>query len=536
MSGAAEQMRQPTDRRSRAVVAAIYVALSVIVLIPIFSVRVPCLGDYLNHLARIHVLATVGHSPQLQRCYETQWHAAPYFGMDLPVMALATMLPIYVAGRLFVAVCVMMPVVAAATLHYALHRRVSLVPALAFLLCYNYLLARGFLSYIFSACLAVMLFAGWIATADRAGWRRSAVFAVGATIVYFCHAFGFFTYGIMVAGYEIGRAVRNREQPIARLAAEFTIAASQAIPVIALVLWSGTQGASDGASITQFGTFGDKALMIASPLYFPSWTQTFTGGRGVPLLGDIALLLLLRARLAQAAWPAFAAVLLTMICMPHVLLNWWAADLRLPLVSGIMLIGIASGRRPIAPWLFPMVLGAAAIIVAARSADAFVTLRSLDAQVAEVRQVISGLPVGSRLLVVEANETSPARLRTVAAEMTGHIGAVATIDRDAFVPFLFTGVTALHLRPEMRWAQSMDPMELTADQLREGFAQRRAGAQDESAKQGDEPGAPKYWLGWANRFDYVLVIHFGADMGQLPPVLRKVASVDLADLYQITTR
>jgi hypothetical protein len=43
-------------------------------------------------------------------------------------------------------------------------------------------------------------------------------------------------------------------------------------------------------------------------------------------------------------------------------------------------------------------------------------------------------------------------------------------------------------------------------------------------------------LGWANRFDYVLVIHFGADMGQLPPVLRKVASVDLADLYQITTR
>ena len=120
--------------------AAIYLVLTVAVLMPVFAVEVPGLGDYLNHLARVHVLTAVGHSAALQRFYQSNWGLVPYYGMDLPVAAFAQVMTIYHAGRLFVAICVLMPVIAAATLHYAVHRRISVVPAFAFLVSYNYLL------------------------------------------------------------------------------------------------------------------------------------------------------------------------------------------------------------------------------------------------------------------------------------------------------------------------------------------------------------------------------------------------------------
>src|ERR1700733_8433147 len=144
---------------SRLTTALIYGLLTAIALVPILSGGVPCLGDYLNLLARIHILTNVGQSADLQRFYLRQWQPVPYYGMDIPVASLSHVMNIYTAGRAFIALCVLMPVIAAATLRYALHGRVGLTPALAFLVTYNYVLALGFLNYLFSACLAVMLFA-----------------------------------------------------------------------------------------------------------------------------------------------------------------------------------------------------------------------------------------------------------------------------------------------------------------------------------------------------------------------------------------
>ena len=59
------------------VTLAVYVALTAVVLVPVLAVEVPCLGDYLNHLARIHVLTTIGSSPALQRFYENHWLLVP---------------------------------------------------------------------------------------------------------------------------------------------------------------------------------------------------------------------------------------------------------------------------------------------------------------------------------------------------------------------------------------------------------------------------------------------------------------------------
>jgi hypothetical protein len=510
--------------RATLAAAVLYLVFGAAILLPVLCVQVPCLGDYLNHLARIHILTTIDGSPSLQRFYERQWRLVPYFGMDLPVAAMAPVLGLYGAGRVFVALCVVMPVLAAASLQYVVRGRVGLMPVLAFLLSYNYLLARGFLNYLFSAGLAVMLFAGWIASAEWPRWRRLAIFALAAPLLYMSHVFAFVAYGLLMAGYEVARLARR---PSGAAIADFCAAGAQAVPVLLLIFWLRAMGNFGAQSVTRYGSLAEKLGAFLSPLFFPGNALVVASCVLLPLTG---VFLLRSARLPSALWPALLAVVLAACCMPHVLANLWGADMRLPLVAGIVLIGTAAPSPGVGPRAKAVVLAVAAVPVAMRAADGTMTLRRLDAQVAQVRQVVGALPAGARLLVVDADKAAPGRVAP--AVMTEHIGLLAAIDRDAFVPFLFSGATALQLRPEAMRAASPNAMAISMNQLREGFTRQ-------DPAEGPPPygfGGTMYWLGWQAKFDYVLVTHFGSDMGALPPVLKKIAESNVADLYRIVGR
>ena len=501
-------------------VAGLYAALSLAVLVPVFSVQVPCLGDYLNHLARISILGKLaGGSAVLAGFYDTRWKFVPYYGMDVPVLLLARVVGIYQAGRVFVAVCVLMPVAAVAVLRRVLVGRAGLVPVLAYLFCYNYLLERGFLAYLFAAGLAMMVFAGWVAAAAWRRWLRALVFSAAALLLYLCHAYGFGVLCILVGGYELARAAGR---PWRESAADCAAACFVAVPTLVIGAAFGGNANVSTASHIHYGGLADKIGAVLSPVYFP-------GGMVV-----VAILLFLLAcavllgghlRLSPRVWGPVACLVLAAVAAPSVLFNAWGSDFRLPLVvvlvvlAGIVPAGI--GRRT---GMF--VAACVCALVGWRSAEAWALLRGLDKQVAAVRRVVADLPAGQRLLVVEAG--GPARIAPEA--MTGHIALVAAIDRDAFIPYLFLGNTAVRVRPA--WARSSSFLSSTVDlaQLRQGAARS------------DPPGGPPeygwggqvYWLGWPNKFDYVLIEHFGAALGELPGMLHLVRPGDIADLYTVT--
>ena len=524
MVGGPATLQQPRGLLAPWQTLAIYLLLTVTVLVPVFSVRVPCLGDYLHHLARIHILTNAVYSPALQQYYVPHWRLVPYLGMDLPVALLAPLVGLYQAGRLFVAVCVMMPVLAAATLRYAIYRRIGLIPAFGFLLSYGWLLEVGFLNYVFSAGLAVMLFAAWLATQ---GWRRSyrvILFAAAALVIYIAHAFAFVAYGLLLAGYEFGRAVRQDRRRLAARLLDLAAAAAQALPTLLFVLLLQADLTSGNLHSTYYDSVGEQLASLMMPLYFVGHTWVIATFLLLPLA---ALLLARWIRLAPALWPALALLGVVACFVPDMLFGVYRADIRLPLVFGIVFIGAARAAPGTRAGLAGSVLAVMVALVMARSADAFVVLRRLDTQVAEVRQLLQHLPLGQRLLVVDENGPAPARVAP--PPMTGHLGLLATVDRDAFVPYLFIGPTAVQLRPQMQYSASADAQAITVAELQEGLRQ--------PAPRGAPPpfrGGWKYWLDWPAKFDYVLVIHFGTDIGGLPPILRKVASVGLADLYQIT--
>jgi hypothetical protein len=475
---------------------AIYVVLAAIVVAPVLSVRVPGLGDYLNHLARIHILTTIGSSPALQRYYDPHWHLVPYYGMDLPVAFLARFMDIYAAGRIFVAVCVIMPVAAAAALHYAAYGRVGIVPAFAFLLSYNFVLSNGFLNYLFAVGLAVILFALWVAAFGWPRWRRAVVFAFATPLLYLLHPLAFLAYGILLAGFELGRSVKARGCPWPAVIADLAAAALQAVPVVILALGLGASGMVASNGVTIFGSLSSKINALLNPMRFPGSPLVMASTVLLPLGG--LMLLRRNIRLAPRLAPALLALVIAACCMPSVLFGVWGADFRLTLVAAIVLAGIAAPVPHLERRKAVAILGAAACIVAIRSADAFVTLLRFDAQVSQIAQLVARLPLGSRLLVVDGPMDAAGRV--VPAVLTGHIGMVAAIDRDAFVPFLFTGVTPLQIRPEYRDYVSSDAAPVTLEQLR--------ASAEITAPPYPLPawgiGGQMYWLGWPSKFDYVL--------------------------------
>ena len=74
-------------------------------------VDVPPLLDYPNHLARAVVLAADGNDPVLARMYAARWGIIPNLATDLLLPPLLQVLPVHVAGRIVVALVMLLPVI-----------------------------------------------------------------------------------------------------------------------------------------------------------------------------------------------------------------------------------------------------------------------------------------------------------------------------------------------------------------------------------------------------------------------------------------
>jgi hypothetical protein len=502
---------------------AVYAVLATLVLAPVLSTAIPCLGDFLNHLARVHILRDMDANPALGKFYQSRWNIVPYYGMDIPVLAMARFVGIYAAGRFFVAVCLLMPVAAAAALHFAWHRRIGFMPAFAFLLSYNYDLGLGFVCYVFSVCLGLMLFAAWILAEDWPLWARGVTFPILSALVYMAHSFAFAAYGLMVAGWEIGRLFAA-PRDVRTIARAWTAAGMQVVIPAILVLLLHTDATFGGARITRYGSLTDRIGAFLSPAYFPGGSPALLAC--ILLFPMLAALLAGRPRLPGRAVPILIAMFLAACAAPHMLLNIWGVDLRLPLVGAVLFIGAAT-LPPIAGRTRFILLGALIALVAWRCVSASVLLHALDRQTAAMREVVDTLPQAARVLVVDAPEDAPDRLAPRA--IIQHMCMVAVIDRDAFLPTIFAGTTPLALQPSVQNAASQGVNPLTFAQLQEGYLR--------PAPPGDVPaykdGAQMYWLGWPKKFDYVLVMNFGGAIPPLPPVLQHVAGNRIAQLYKI---
>src|SRR5205085_7967537 len=109
---------------------------------------------YINHLARMHVIATVGSDRDLALFYQVQWQVIPNLMMDLIVPILQRVMNVYLAGQVYTIMSFVLILSGTLALNRQLYRHWSVLPLIAFPLLYNNVFLVGTMNYLFGIGLA----------------------------------------------------------------------------------------------------------------------------------------------------------------------------------------------------------------------------------------------------------------------------------------------------------------------------------------------------------------------------------------------
>jgi len=508
---------------SKLLIAASYLVAGALVLSPLLWATVPPLVDYPAYLARMALLAAPGTSVN----YVVHWQLIANLAMDLVVPPLSAAVGVETAGRLFVGATMALLVAGTALLHRALFGRIDLWPLASILFVYNFVLFFGFLNFLFGLGLALLGFAGWIASQDWRLGTRLALFAAVATVLFICHLFAFGVYGLLIGSYEAGPllALRLPSKPmIGRCSAVFL----QFVP--AAILWFSNRSAGEPHS-TQYGDLRYRVMAVLAPMNFGvvGWT-----------LGPLAATLIFLAwrygalRLApRMRWPILAMGA-TAIAMPHLLYGSSWAEIRLPVALAFVVVASLqpqTSHRWIAWLTTVVVLGLVGVTTLA------VTLvwHAMDLRFAEFRAVTQDLPRASRLLVAGRRmpeewgrlDGVPSWFATLDARSFWHMSDLAVLDRDAFIPTI-----GLHLAPVAPATRniaingnSFPPLPIPT--VIEGVSRPA------TADPADDPEGAYFWADWPHRYDYLLIIDFGDRRNPLPDQLKPFAQGSFFTYYKI---
>src|SRR6266702_3337281 len=202
-AGEAEPIPQQAVRFSAGQIAALFMTLAAIASIPILLYPWPPLSDYINHLARMHVIATIRSDPNLALFYQVEWQVIPNLMMDLIVPILQQVMNVYLAGQIYTIMSFVLILSGTLALNRQLYRHWSVLPLIAFPLLYNNVFLVGTMNYLFGIGLSLWALATWVALRERAMVLRLAVSTLFVLALFFCHLFAVGVYWLGLFAFEL---------------------------------------------------------------------------------------------------------------------------------------------------------------------------------------------------------------------------------------------------------------------------------------------------------------------------------------------
>jgi hypothetical protein len=495
-------------------------AAAAILVLPLWIAHLPAMPDFPAHLAGFHIIASGGKLAA--KFYRLQWTWLPNMASELVVPALGKVVPILVATKLFLSVGVLMWALAAGAIHKALYGRVGASPLAASVFTYNANFMWGFFNYFFGMGLALLVFAGWIASEGRRESFRLPAVAALTTIIYFCHLFAFATFLVMIICYELAALWKEQPSTAARILARGLRIAAIALPgVLAFVFLKPAGAGSDHLEFNLLSTLDDRAsaaiqFAFDRPAYpvFIGLFLFFTVGvwrRNILIHPRMTLLLVL---LAMAA-----------MFTPEWAMGGWGVDLRLPAVLGVL--AFAASDLEFKERTVQVFVALIMTVVAYQSATVAGNWRYYDRQIAEFRAAIAHLPADSRLMTVLDGDA----MGMASDQPYWHLAEYGIIDRSDFTPLMFTtkGQHVVQLRPAVshiaaQTAEQGSPPDISdLDDLEVGNVR-------------DDPDIAKvfpYLIRFQCHFDYAVVIHAGGKQTPPPDMLERVHAGSFFSLYRI---
>jgi hypothetical protein len=519
----------PAPRRgefSKGKIAAFFVVLMAIVSIPILMFPLPPISDYINHLARMHVIATGSSDPDLSRYYEIDWQVIPNLMMDLIVPLLERVMNVYRAGQAYTLLSFALILSGTVALHRQLFGRWSAVPLIAFPLLYNGVFLVGTMNYVFGIGLLLWALVAWVALRERSAALRLPVSLAFALGLFFCHLFALGVYALGLLAFEtrrlwlcytgvrrtLGRAAARRALP--RLILDFVITGLPFLPVALLLMMSPTR------ALWNFDwQITGKVTGVAFVIEVYSHEVAFVLTVVIACAAGWAL------HRRALSFHAFGLVLLaigavTYMVLPRVMFDTYMADQRLPIGLAFILVACIDVdlRDRVVRWVFASGL---VLFLAIRVGEVESAWAKLSQSTESFRKSVTLLHLGAKVLVAYED---PDGGDSVEDYGLVHADCIAIIDRSALVTTAFTvvGKQVMHARPPFR--SQVDTEDGTPPVV--GKLVKVADH--------DDANPDDYWRHWTTDYDYLYVLFTDDDFENPDPTrLTEIFAGDRFVLYRI---
>jgi hypothetical protein len=496
-------------------IAILCAALILIISVPIWTHPLPPLSDYINHLARMHVIATAGKNTPLDAFYQINWQVIPNLVMDLLVPLLARVMNIYFAGQVFMVAMFALIISGTLTLNRVLVGRWTVVPLFALPLLYNNVFLVGLMNYLFGIGVAAWGLVAWIALRERFWPLRYAVSTAFVALLFFCHLSSLGIYGVGILAYELYRLWDQRAEPWPWRVAEFVAGGLPFLAAVPLLFMSPTlqlvsaifweqRGKMDGLMYI----FTDYSDIVAFAL-IGIFTASIVWGVRHRIL-----------RFHPLIWWLIGVGSAVYIALPRVMFETYMADQRVPIGVAFMLFACADlelRRRLLRRGIMAVLL----LLVAARLIEIDRNWSDLSDSIGQFRSSVRRIQPGAKVFVSYADRSSLGDdVRDLGLV---HAACIAIIERSALVTTAFTvvGKQVMHVREAYR--DFVDTQDGTPPST----------AQLVLAAEHPQNWMPGFWKNWT-QFDYLYVIFTEDEAPNPDPArLRLVADGDRFQLYRI---
>lgn len=477
-------------------IAVLFGLIAAVSCLPIVLHPLPPLTDYLNHLSRMHVIATAGADPDLARFYEINWQVVPNLMMDLIVPLVERITNVYVAGQIYTVASFVLILSGALALNRVLFRRWSMLPLLAAPLLYNQVFLVGTMNYVSAIGLALWSLAAWIWLRERAMVWRLSVSALFIVALFFCHLYAVGIYGIGLLAYELYRLLEHhRRAPLSRrsgaeiwrLASDFVATGLPFLPVLLLLAMSPTWGLRSDYSWELDGKL--DGILFVIQLYFSLPAVLIAG-----VVAIVAGWAIYRRALRVHAfgWVLVAVSTIVYLAMPRILFDTYMADQRLPISIAFMVLacGQLNVRHAAVRPAFAAILVA---LVALRIFEVQTVWNDTTQTSDAFRQSMNHIERGSKILVAYADPDAGEGPRDHGLV---HAACLAIIERSSMVTTAFTVVGKQIMRARSEYRDRVD----TEDGTPPSVAQLLELAANPEMESDD------YWSDWTVDYDYVYVL------------------------------
>jgi len=495
-------------------IAVLFAALILLISIPIWTHPLPPLSDYVNHLARMHVIATLAKNPQLAGFYEVNWQVIPNLTMDLIVPLLARVMNIYLAGQAFIVMMFALIISGTLALNRVLFGRWSALPLFAFPLLYNYVFLVGLMNYIFGIGVALWALAGWIAVRERIWPLRLVLSTASIVVLFFGHLSALGIYGIGLLSFEIWYLWQRRLEPWPARVVDFAVSGFPFLAVAPLLYASPTMQLVSGIYWDQRGKIDGLMFVISDYSDIAAFV--------IMTVTVVSMVWAIRHRILQFHPLVFVLLIVgsaVYLALPRVMFDTYMTDQRVPIGIAFMLFacGDLELHRRLVRRAFLVVL---VILIGGRLIEIDLNWSQLSDSTSQFRSSVRRIVPGSKVFVAYADNATGDDVRDLGLV---HAACIATIERSALVTTLFTvdGKQVLHARSGYR--DYVDTNDGTPPSI----------AQLIVAADHPQPNTPAFWLNWT-KFDYLYVLFTEDEAPNPDPArLKLVADGDRFQLYRV---